>query len=208
MDLPIWADILLVFIAIWIVVVVVLVVVGRIVLARELALLLPNLIRLFGGLLRDARVPLRAKVVLAVASVWLASPIDLIPEFIPIIGSLDDAVVAALALRFVLGTTDGVVVREHWHGDPATLERLLRVALWGGAAVHRYLDGRLERVISLPVSQPTSCCFGGDGLDELYITSAWQGLSPQERRAQPLAGALFRVRPGVRGLSPAVDDGV
>ena len=131
MDLPLWAQVLAVLIAIWIVVVVVLVVVGRVLLARELALILPNLIRLFGGLLRDARVPLRAKIVLAVASVWLASPIDLIPEFIPIIGSLDDAVVAALALRFVLGTTDGAVVREHWRGDPATLDRLLRLVSWG-----------------------------------------------------------------------------
>jgi len=130
-DLPLWAQVLAVLIAIWIVVVVVLVVVGRVLLARELALILPNLIRLFGGLLRDARVPLRAKIVLAVASVWLASPIDLIPEFIPIIGSLDDAVVAALALRFVLGTTDGAVVREHWRGDPATLDRLLRLVSWG-----------------------------------------------------------------------------
>lgn len=132
MDLPLWASILLVVIAIWILVVVVLVVVGRFVLARELALLLPNLIRLFGGLLRDARVPLRAKIVLAVATVWLASPIDLIPEFIPIVGSVDDAVVAALALRFVLRTTDGAIVREHWRGDPATLERLLRLVSWGG----------------------------------------------------------------------------
>jgi len=132
MDLPLWANILLVLIAVWIVVVVILVVVGRILLARELALLLPNLIRLFGGLLRDGRVPLRAKVVLAVATLWLASPIDLIPEFIPIVGSLDDAVVAAVALRFVLRTTDGAVVREHWRGDPATLERLLRLVSWGG----------------------------------------------------------------------------
>jgi len=132
MDLPLWASILLVVIAIWILVVVVLVVVGRFVLARELALLVPNLIRLFGGLLRDARVPLRAKIVLAVATVWLASPIDLIPEFIPIVGSVDDAVVAALALRFVLRTTDGAIVREHWRGDPATLERLLRLVSWGG----------------------------------------------------------------------------
>ena len=139
MDLPIWADVLLVFIAVWIVVVVVLVIVGRVLLARELALLLPNLIRLFGGLLRDARVPLRAKIVLAIASVWLASPIDLIPEFIPIVGSLDDAVVGALALRFVLATTDGSVVRENWHGDPATLERLLRFVSWGGRGTPRAL---------------------------------------------------------------------
>ena len=126
-------------IAIWIVVAVVLVVVGRVLLARELALLLPNLIRLFAGLLRDARVPLRAKIVLAVASVWLASPIDLIPEFIPLVGSLDDAVVAALALRFVLSTTDGAVVRENWRGDPATLERLLRLVFWGGRGTPRAL---------------------------------------------------------------------
>ena len=132
MDLPLWADIVLVFIAVWIVVVVVLVIVGRVLLARELALLLPNLIRLFGGLLRDARVPLRAKIVLAVASVWLASPIDLIPDFIPVVGSFDDAIVAGLALRIVLSATDERIVREHWHGDPATLDRILRVVRFGG----------------------------------------------------------------------------
>jgi uncharacterized membrane protein YkvA (DUF1232 family) len=138
-DLPLWADILLLFVAIWIVVVVVLVIVGRVLLARELALLVPNLVRLFGGLLRDARVPLRAKIVLAVASLWLASPIDLIPDFIPIVGSFDDAIVAALALRFVLSTTDRAVVREHWHGDPATLERLLGLVSWGRRGTPRAL---------------------------------------------------------------------
>jgi sugar lactone lactonase YvrE len=84
----------------------------------------------------------------------------------------------------------------------------LWVALWGGGVVHRYLEGRLERVIELPVSQPTSCCFGGDGLDELYVTSARQGLSAPQLQAEPLAGALFRTRPGVRGLAPAVFAGV
>jgi sugar lactone lactonase YvrE len=76
----------------------------------------------------------------------------------------------------------------------------LWVALWGGAAVHRYLDGNLDRVIDLPVTQPTSATFGGAGLDELFITSASMGLSPQQRRDQPLAGAVLRVRPGVRGV--------
>jgi uncharacterized membrane protein YkvA (DUF1232 family) len=139
MDLPLWAQVLLVLFAVWTIVVIVLVVVGRVVLARELALLLPNLVRLFGGLLRDRRVGLPAKIVVGIASLWLASPIDLIPEFIPIVGSLDDAIVAALALRFVLRTTDGAVVREHWHGDPATLERLLRFVLWGSRGSPRAL---------------------------------------------------------------------
>src|SRR5437867_5422027 len=136
-ELPGWAQILIVVLALWTIVVIVLVIVGRVLLARELALLLPNVIRLFGGLLRDGRVPLPAKIVLAIASVWLASPIDLIPEFIPIVGSLDDAIVAAIALRFVLRTTDGAVVREHWRGDPATLERLLRLVLGGSHGAPR-----------------------------------------------------------------------
>jgi len=130
MDLPLWAEILLVLVAIWIVVAVILVIVGRVLLARELALLVPNLVRMFGGLLRDPRVPLRAKIVVGIASLWLASPIDLIPDFVPIAGQLDDAIVAALALRFILRTTDGAVVRQHWHGDPATLERVLRMVSW------------------------------------------------------------------------------
>ena len=131
MDLPLWAGILLILVAIWIVVAIVLVIVGRVLLARELALLVPNLVRMFGGLLRDPRVPLRAKIVVGIASLWLASPIDLIPDFVPIAGQLDDAIVAALALRFILRTTDGAVVRQHWHGDPATLERVLRMVSWG-----------------------------------------------------------------------------
>lgn len=80
----------------------------------------------------------------------------------------------------------------------------LWVALWGGGSVRRYLDGRLDQVIEMPVSRPTSCAFGGVDLDELYVTSASKGLSVEERRAQPLAGALFRVRPGVRGIQPSV----
>jgi uncharacterized membrane protein YkvA (DUF1232 family) len=96
-------------------------------------------VRLFTGLLRDRRVPLHAKVVVGVATLWLASPIDLIPEFIPILGSLDDAIVAALAMRFLLETTDGAVVREHWPGEPATLDRVMRIALVGRRGTPRAL---------------------------------------------------------------------
>jgi sugar lactone lactonase YvrE len=84
----------------------------------------------------------------------------------------------------------------------------LWVALWGGSAVHRYVNGRLDRVVALPVSQPTSCAFGGANLDELYITSAWKGLSTDARREEPLAGCLFRIRPGVRGMAAIEYDGI
>jgi D-xylonolactonase len=66
--------------------------------------------------------------------------------------------------------------------------------------VRRYSpDGRLDRVIPMPATQVTKCAFGGPDLDELFITTAWIGLSETARAEQPLAGALFRVRPGVKG---------
>ena len=109
----------------WLALVLGLLVAGRRAHARELATLLPNLIRLFKGLVRDGRVPRRTKWLLVGGALWFASPIDLIPEFIPVLGPLDDAVVAALILRHVLKVAGPEPVAEHWHGDPATLQRVL-----------------------------------------------------------------------------------
>ena len=79
-------------------------------------------------------------------------------------------------------------------------EGCMWVALWGGSAVHRYApDGRLDSVVELPCTNVTSCCFGGSDLDELYITTSSLGLSGEQRAGQPLAGGLFRFRPGVTG---------
>jgi uncharacterized membrane protein YkvA (DUF1232 family) len=121
-------ELLAVALVLWIGLLVVLVVLGRRVLARELALLVPNLTRLFAGLVRDPRVPLRAKIVLGATALYLASPIDLVPDFIPIAGSLDDAIVAAFALRVVVRASSPEIVAEHWPGDPATLRRILWLA--------------------------------------------------------------------------------
>ena len=117
-----------VLVAVWLVLILGLVLLGRRVLARELATLVPNLTRLFAGLVRDPRVPLRAKLVLGVGALYLAMPIDVIPDFIPIVGSLDDAIVAAFALRYVVGASSPEIVAEHWPGDPATLRRILWLA--------------------------------------------------------------------------------
>jgi sugar lactone lactonase YvrE len=77
------------------------------------------------------------------------------------------------------------------------------VALWRGSAVHRYTpDGTLDRVVRLPVTHPTSCAFGGDGLRDLYITSASIALDAAERARQPHAGGVFRCRPGPAGREP------
>jgi len=113
---------------VWIGFIVLLVALGRRALARELATLVPNLTRLFAGLVRDPRVPLRAKIVLGATALYLAMPIDVIPDFVPVAGSLDDAIVAAFALRFVVRASSPEVVAEHWPGDPATLRRILWLA--------------------------------------------------------------------------------
>lgn len=126
--LPWWLVALAVVVIVYALLVALLFFAGRRLLARELALLIPNLLRLFRGLLGDPRVPVLAKVALLVGIVWIASPIDLIPEFIPIAGPLDDAIVAALVLAYVSRAAGRDVVREHWHGDPTILARLLRLA--------------------------------------------------------------------------------
>ena len=123
-----WLEVLLVVVAIYVAVVIWLVVVGRKLMAKELALLVPNLVLLFKDLLRDPAVPAGPKVALAIAAVWLASPIDLLPEFLPLLGPLDDAVVAALVLRYLVRRAGPDVVRRHWRGDPRTLELIFRAA--------------------------------------------------------------------------------
>jgi uncharacterized membrane protein YkvA (DUF1232 family) len=115
-------------VSIWLLSALVLLWLGRRTLARELLTLLPNLLRLFRGLLGDPRVPRSSKALLLVGGLWLASPIDLIPEFLPGIGGIDDAVVAALVLRHLVRRAGPEVVREHWHGDPRTMGLILKVA--------------------------------------------------------------------------------
>jgi L-arabinonolactonase len=75
-------------------------------------------------------------------------------------------------------------------------------AEWGGGRVVRYTpDGRVDRVVHLPCSQVTCCAFGGDKLDQLFVTTARTGLDSAALASEPLAGALFAVDAGVRGLA-------
>jgi sugar lactone lactonase YvrE len=77
------------------------------------------------------------------------------------------------------------------------------VALHGAGKIHRYLpDGSLDRVIRVPARMVTCPAFGGADLGDLYITSMTYGMSARELEEQPLAGAIFRCRPGVRGKLP------
>ena len=82
-------------------------------------------------------------------------------------------------------------------------EGMLWVAVFGGWGVRRYNpgNGELLRDLRLPMSNVTSCAFGGDQLDELYVTSAAHGMDESALRDQPLAGSLVKIDPGVRGVA-------
>lgn len=89
----------------------------------------------------------------------------------------------------------------HPDGLSVDAEGYLWVACYGGGAVRRYSpDGEPDGVLRLPVSNVTSCAFGGPELDELFVTTAFEGLSDDQRAEQPDAGRVFRYRPGVTGL--------
>jgi uncharacterized membrane protein YkvA (DUF1232 family) len=94
-------------------------------LLRDLASFVPDCVTTVRRLRRDPRVPRRARVAIALAGLWLLSPIDLVPEFLPVIGPLDDVLVVALALRYAARQVPREVLVAAWPGQPRMLERLL-----------------------------------------------------------------------------------
>jgi uncharacterized membrane protein YkvA (DUF1232 family) len=74
---------------------------------------------------RDPRVPRRARVAVVIAMLWVLSPIDLIPEFLPVIGPLDDIIAVAVLLRYAGRSVPRQVLLDAWPGDPHLIERLL-----------------------------------------------------------------------------------
>jgi len=92
-----------------------------------------------------------------------------------------------------MGSPDGMTIDE---------EGKLWVAHWGGSCVARWdpMTGKLLQKITVPGPHTTSCAFGGENLDILYITTARQGLNEDQLREFPLSGGVFSVKPGVRGV--------
>jgi uncharacterized membrane protein YkvA (DUF1232 family) len=93
--------------------------------AKDLAGFLPDCVTAARVLRRDPRVPRRAKIAVVVAALWVLSPVDLIPEFLPVIGPVDDVIVVALLLRYAGRTVPRQVLLDAWPGDRQMIERLL-----------------------------------------------------------------------------------
>jgi uncharacterized membrane protein YkvA (DUF1232 family) len=96
--------------------------------ARALATFIPDCIVLVSRLMADSRVPRRRKLLLAGLVGYLALPFDLVPDFIPVAGQLDDVLVVAFVLRRFLRSGGEQLVREHWPGPERSLQLVLRVA--------------------------------------------------------------------------------
>ncbi len=96
--------------------------------ARALAGFIPDCIVLFRRLLADPRMPRRYRFVVIALLGYLALPFDVVPDFIPVAGQLDDAIVVALALRAILRGGGLEMIEQHWPGPRASLSLILRLA--------------------------------------------------------------------------------
>lgn len=123
--MPTWAIVLLCLAALYALAVLALVLAGKRTHAAALARFVPDCLVLATRLLRDPRVPRRWRVALVALGAYLAMPFDLVPDFIPVAGQLDDAILVALVVRGIARAAGEAVVREHWPGPEPGLRVLL-----------------------------------------------------------------------------------
>jgi len=124
-----WAVTLgLTLVVVYAVIVGALVVAGRRHTARALAGFVPDCAVLFRRLVSDERVPRRQKLVLGALAAYLAMPIDVVPDFVPVAGQLDDAIAVGVALRYLLRAAGPGLVEEHWPGPASSLRLVLALA--------------------------------------------------------------------------------
>lgn len=113
---------------------------------KETLLAVPRVALLIPKLVADGRVPTGTKLALTGLGIYLASPWDIIPDFIPVLGQLDDAIAVLLFVDGVLNQVDDTVLLDHWTGEVATLRRLQswsrRVSRWAPARLKTFLFGR------------------------------------------------------------------
>ena len=121
-------------IGLYVLLVLALAIAGRRTQARALAGFVPDCLILLRRLIGDPRIPRSRKFVLLLGVAYLAMPIDLIPDFLPVIGQIDDAIVLALMLRYLLRSGGSELIQEHWPGPATSLDLVLRLA-YGRQAV-------------------------------------------------------------------------
>jgi uncharacterized membrane protein YkvA (DUF1232 family) len=117
----------------------------------NLVLLLPRLARMIAALMTDRSVPVAAKVALAAMAIYLASPVDILPDFIPIVGWIDDVMLVALVVDALMTRVDRATLLRYWPGTPRSLDAVAAVARgmarWVPGRVKNRLFGRPSRAV-------------------------------------------------------------
>lgn len=112
----------------------------------DAASMVPNLVKLVGRLLRDPRVPRRAKLSLALAGAYILSPIDVIPEMIPVLGMADDLIILMFAVDALIDRAGPELVEEHWDGPQDLLELVREVVGISRAVVPKRVSVVIDRI--------------------------------------------------------------
>jgi uncharacterized membrane protein YkvA (DUF1232 family) len=118
---------------------------------KELLLFIPNLLWLLFGLLRDDRISKADKAILAGTILYVISPLDLIPDFIPFIGQVDDVYLIAISLLRLLNRAEREVVEDHWKGSIDIKELVTSIAL----AAEYFLPKKIKNVLRGRIARPS-----------------------------------------------------
>ena len=118
--------------------------------ARRAASLAPNLVKLYGRLVADNRVPLRARALALATLGYTLSPIDVVPDFVPFLGQLDDIIVIASGLKRLTDAAGADIIAEHWDGEEGVLESVQSVVEAAAALAPPPLKRALEWAAPLP----------------------------------------------------------
>jgi uncharacterized membrane protein YkvA (DUF1232 family) len=119
---------------------------------KELLLFIPNLLWLLVGLLRDERISRADKAILAGTILYVISPLDIIPDFIPFIGQVDDAYLIAISLLRLLNRAEREVVLEHWKGSIDIKQLVTSIVM----AAEYFLPARIKNVLRGRIERPSA----------------------------------------------------
>lgn len=118
--------------------------------ARQAIELAPNLVKMYGRLLADSRVPVRARLLALATLGYTVSPIDLIPDFLPFLGQVDDIIIVASGLKRLADAAGPGILEEHWDGERPVLETVQALVEAAAALAPRPLRQALEWAAPLP----------------------------------------------------------
>jgi uncharacterized membrane protein YkvA (DUF1232 family) len=116
---------------------------------KEAALALPNLVKLVYRLMKDARIPRKSKLILGAILGYMVVPIDIVPDFVPVVGQADDALLLAYGIRHIIEVAGADIVLEHWDGSQDVLELVGQITGFAAGLLPKPVQRLLGRLASL-----------------------------------------------------------